>query len=245
MSETKPLVLLTGAAGVVGTALRSALSGYRVRLHDRDLSGCELRANEEPFEGDLADYPTMRRAADGCDAVVHLAGERRVRASWAELRTPNVEGVYNIFEAARQASVRRVVFASSNHVTGMHDRRRDWPIGPGDELAPDSLYGVTKAFGEALGRYYADTSDLSVICLRIGWVTTAPLPENAEWRRMWLSDADLGDLVRRSLVADVRFGIYYGVSANTPLRYDMASARRDLGYEPKDDATRAVSTRRW
>jgi nucleoside-diphosphate-sugar epimerase len=234
-------VLLTGAAGRIGRSLRDTLSDHRLHLHDRDLSGLQLRANEVAFEGDIADFDSVQKAAAGCDAVIHLAANPRVSAPWEDLRSPNFDGTYNAFEAARQAGARRFVFASTNHVTGMLDNQQRWPIAPDGEIAPDSLYGASKAFGEALGRYYAETSDLSVICLRIGWVLERYLPDNAGWRRMWLSFRDLGQLARKSLAADVTFGIYYGVSANTPMRYVLDNARRDLGYEPVDDSARIVA----
>lgn len=232
------VVLLTGAAGIVGTALRPALSDYRVRLHDRNDAYGELQGHEEAWCGDLSDFDAVRQAVDGCAAVVHLAGNRHGRAAWSELKSPNIDGAYNVFEACREARVRRVIFASSNHVTGMHDRRGAWPISSRSELAPDSLYAVSKIFGEALGRYYAGAADLSVVCLRIGWVTNEPRLDNANWRRMWLSAADLGQVVRKSLATNVHFGVYYAVSANTPLRYDLDEPRQDLGYHPADDSSR-------
>jgi nucleoside-diphosphate-sugar epimerase len=241
VGEEAPRILLTGAAGRIGTSLRDTLADHRLHLHDRDLSGIETRPNEVAFEGDIADFDGVQKAAAGCDAVIHLAGDPRVSAPWEDLRSPNIDGTYHVFEAARRAGARRLVFASTNHVTGMLDQQERWPVDPAGEIAPDSLYGASKAFGEALGRYYAETSDLSVICLRIGWVLERYLPDNAGWRRMWLSFRDLGQLVRKSLTADVRFGIYYGVSANTPMRYVLDNARRDLGYEPVDDSTEIVA----
>ncbi len=244
MTERAPLVLITGAAGRIGSTLRSALSQYRLRLTDRDLSDCEPKPNEEILEADLADFAAMRQAVEGCDAVVHLGGNPAVPATWWDLKGPNVDGVYNVFEASRQAGVRRLVFASTNHVTGMLDERGEWPVGAQGPVAPDSLYGVTKAFGEAMGRYYAENSALSVICLRIGWFTGEhQLLDNEGWLRMWLSIPDLGRLINASLTADVRFGIYYGVSANTPMRYDMEKARTELGYEPQDDSAKLLADR--
>lgn len=236
MSTPDHCVLLTGAAGLVGSSLRDSLADFRLRLQDRKLGSVQPRDHEETVECDLDDFEGMRQAMQGCDSVVHLAADPRVPASWEDLRSPNFDGVYHVFEAARLAGTRRVVFASSNHVTGLLDEQQEWPIDPYGAVAPDSLYGVSKAFGEAVGRYYSDRFDLSVVCLRIGWVTREPKPENPDWRRMWLSFGDLGQLVHKSLTADVQFGIYYGVSANTPMRYELANARTELGYEPVDDA---------
>lgn len=229
-------VLLTGAAGRIGTILRRALSDYPLRLHDRDLSSVMLGPNEDAVEADLGDLDAMRKAVTGCDAIVHLGGDPRVPATWDDLRVPNFDGVYHVFQAAKEAGVRRVVFASTNHVTGMLDQQERWPLDPYGQIAPDSLYGASKAFGEAMGRYYSETSDVSVVCLRIGWVADREMPENAEWLRMWLSDRDVSQLVRKSLTADVRFGIYYGMSNNTPMRYNLDNAREELGYQPQDDS---------
>lgn len=241
MSSAGGRVLVTGAAGLVGTQLREALADRPVRLHDRDLSGVTPKPNEELVEADLGDYDGMRRAVEGCDSVVHLAADPSTRATWEDLRVPNVDGTYHVFEAAREAGCRRVVFASSNHATGILDEQRRWPIDPYGEVAPDSLYGVTKAFGEALGRYYAEKTDLTVVCLRIGWANHRQHPDNADWRRMWISFEDLGQLIRRSLdTSDINFAIYYGVSDNTPMRYDLTNAREELGFCPDDDSADVV-----
>lgn len=236
-------VLITGGAGLIGSKLREELSDHQLRLHDRDVSGVgPLRDNEETVEADLADFDATCEATKDCDAIVHLGGNPRVNAPWPDLKFSNIEGTYNVFEAARLAGVRRIVFASTNHVTGMLDQRKEWPISPAGEIAPDSLYGVSKAFGEAIGRYYAENSDLSVVCLRIGWVNREFRPDHPDWLRMWLSYRDLGQLVRKSIAADVKFGIYYGVSANTPMQYELDNVRRDLGYEPVDDSATIKST---
>jgi nucleoside-diphosphate-sugar epimerase len=231
-------VLLTGGAGLIGTQLREGLTDYQVRVSDRDLSSVELRDNEEAAVAELGDFEAVRKAVDGCDYIVHLAADPRVHAPWKDLRVPNFDGVYNVFEAAKQAGTRRIVFASTNHVTGLHDINKRWPTRPDGDVAPDSLYGASKAFGEALGRFYTETSDLSVLCLRIGWVNHYQRPDDPDWLRMWLSFRDLRQLVRKSLAApdEIRFGIYYGVSNNTPMLYDLSNAREELGYEPEDDS---------
>src|SRR5690606_14602746 len=132
-------VLITGAAGLIGGKLREELTDRPLRLHDRDVSGIgELRENEEVVQADLADFDATCAAAKDCDAIVHLGGNPRVSAPWSDLRGSNIEGTYNVFEAARLAGVRRIVFASTNHVTGMLDQRKEWPISPAGEIAPDS-----------------------------------------------------------------------------------------------------------
>jgi NAD+ dependent glucose-6-phosphate dehydrogenase len=182
----------------------------------------------------IEDLDAVVGLAAGMDAIVHLAGEREVRATWAALRGPNVEGVHNIFEAARVNGVSKVVFASTNHVTGHYDEEEAWPFSATVPVRPDSLYGVTKAFGEVMGRYASDYYGLNVVCLRIGWVLSRPHNEAA--LRQWLSPGDLGRLVVGALESDCHYGIYYGVSANQRRHWDISDAKADLGYEPVDDS---------
>ncbi|HEX3815598.1 MAG TPA: NAD(P)-dependent oxidoreductase [Mycobacteriales bacterium] len=221
--------MITGAGGDVAARLIPGLSdGFELRLID-------IRPGERIDHCiDICDTTALVGALDGVDAIVHLAGERQVSASWEELRGPNVDGLVSVFEAARQAGVPKVVFASTNHVMGMYDRDHEWPVDPAQPVRPDSLYGATKAFGEAAGRYYSDAFGMSVLCLRIGWVLDRPHNEQA--RMMWLSPGDLTQLVTRCLRSDIAFGIYYAVSANTNRRWSIENAHRDLGYEPADNS---------
>jgi nucleoside-diphosphate-sugar epimerase len=229
------LILITGAAGDIGTALRPRMRDqYRLRLQYRNRPIEDPAPEEEIVQGDIEDPAAVERMVEGVDAVVHLAGDRRVNAPWEGVRDANIAGTYNVYEAARLAGVPRVVFASTNHVMGMYDLHEEWPIHPDQPVRPDSLYGASKAFGEALARYYSDEYAMSMICLRIGWFL--PRPHNETAMRMWLSPRDMGQLVRCSLEAPVRFGVYYGVSANTRLKWDIENARRELGYHPQDDS---------
>jgi dTDP-4-dehydrorhamnose reductase len=230
-----PLVLVTGASGSVGAALRPFLRpGHRLRLQYRTRPFTDLSSLEEAVQADVEDLAAAERLMQGADAVVHLAGQARSRATWEEVRGPNIDGTYNIFEAARRAGVRKVVFASTNHVMGMYDRDRAWPIRPEQAIRPDGYYGASKAFGEALARYYADACGMSMICLRIGWVLDRPF--NEQGLRMWLSPRDLGQIVRLSLDTPIRFGIYYAVSGNRRCHWDFENARRELGFCPLDDS---------
>ncbi len=234
MSEQK-LVLITGASGRVGSFLRPALRpSYRLRLHQHRRRISSIAAGEEAVTADIQDLDAVMRLVQDVDAVVHLAGEAGARADWAAVRGPNIDGTYNVFEAARRAGVGRVIFASTNHVMGMYDRDHAWPIRPEQPVRPDGYYGVSKALGEALARLYADAFGMSMICLRIGWVLERPHGEQG--LRMWLSPRDLGQLVRCSLEASVRFGLYYGVSNNRRAKWDISNAGRELGYHPEDDS---------
>jgi NAD+ dependent glucose-6-phosphate dehydrogenase len=232
-------VLVTGANGDVGRALTGSLAS-RYDLHlatwqlARELPPADWPAGSSITAVDIQDLDALTTTMKGITAVVHLAGQREYAAGWRELRGPNVDGVYNLFEAARRNNVSKVVFASSNHATGYLDEHHLWPIAGTEPPRPDSLYGVTKAFGEVFGRYAADYYGMSVICLRIGWVLERPHNEMA--LRMWLSPGDLGRLVIGALESTRRFGVYYGVSANRRRRWDLTEAERDLGYLPLDDS---------
>ena len=165
-------VVITGSMGSVGSLLVPRLGdSFDLTLVSRRPPVCDPA---EHLQVDLNDVEALVAAFEGADAVVHLAGQSHTFATWEELVRPNVTGLVNLFEAARRAGVLRVVFASSNHITGMYDREKEWPITPDQPIRPDSLYGVTKAFGEALGRYYSDNFGIAVICLRIGWPSNVP-----------------------------------------------------------------------
>jgi uronate dehydrogenase len=224
-------VLITGAGGVIGTALREGLAGqYDLRLCDIRPLG-ETRAGEEHVVADLVDPEAAIAAARGVDAVVHLAGIPREN-TWDKILPNNIAATYNLFEAARLAGAKRIVFASSNHVIGYYRADRD--VGTDVMPRPDSRYGVSKVFGEALGRLYADKHGMSVICLRIGSFRAAP--ENERQLATWISPRDMVELTIRSLeAAGVHFAVFYGVSANTRRRWrdDAATA---IGFQPRDNA---------
>jgi uronate dehydrogenase len=223
-------VLITGAAGRIGTALRHGLA-HRLRLTDVN-EPANLRENEPFVLADLNDAAAIDRAVEGVDAVVHL-GAMPDEAPFEQIAGPNLHGTFHVFDACRRHGVARIVFASSNHATGMY------PVGePLDETwlpRPDGLYGVSKVYGEALGRMYVDRFGLEVVALRIGSFQERPLVRRA--LATWLSYPDCVRLVDAALTApDVGFTIAYGVSNNTRRWWPVSEAHRRLGYEPQDDA---------
>lgn len=232
-------VLITGAAGSIGTQMRTLLKDrYDLRLLDR-------RPVPEP-EGeamicDLADLQGLERACAGIDAAVHLAGDPSGGAGWEALLEDNVKGTYNLFEAARRQGVKRIVFASTNHVTGFYEMEKTYTT-PEMLARPDSLYGVSKAFGEALGRFFVDEYGMAVICLRIGSFQPEEAVKNRGGDRIlstWLSPRDCAQLVWRGIEAEaVKYGIFYGISGNERAYWDTQNARQLLGYAPEDDAER-------
>ena len=224
-------ILITGAAGDIGTHLRRELAGtYRLRLSDiRPVR--KLAPGETSVPGDIARMRDMLRATKGVDAIVHLGGVSS-EGTWGAILRGNITGCYNVFEAARRNGVKRILFATSNHAVGFY--RRDETIDHRVYPKPDSRYGLSKVFGEQLGCLYAEKYGMQVFCMRIGNVNPAPVDK----RRLsiWLSPRDLAQLVRIGVEhPDIRFEIVYGVSANRRSWYDNSNAQR-LGYRPQDDS---------
>jgi uronate dehydrogenase len=222
-------VLVTGAAGGIGRMLRRLMPGlYReiVWSHRRELP--DRQPNELFRAIELSDMDSVMRGLEGIDGIVHMGGVS-VERPWEEVLQSNIVGGHNLFEAARQQGVQRIVFASTNHVVGFYPRHRK--VGVNAALRPDTRYGVSKAFGEALGALYAYKHGLKVTNLRIGNVAEQP----ADIRRMaiWLHPEDLVQLIRIGLEHPaIRYAIFYGASANARSWWDDCEARR-FGYRPK------------
>lgn len=264
MAETrKKRVLITGAAGTVGSAIREHLSD-RYELH----AMTRRPADFPSFVGDITDLDAIQPAFEGMDAVVHLAASPAVTTPWEDILPNNLVGTYNVYEAARRAGVSAVIFASSNHAIGGYEVEHHPDLYELDnplvfdhtvEIRPDSLYGVSKAYGEALGRYYVDQHGLRVFCLRIGSVRDkdrddprhpsigqgSPALLNLEteeqrYKRMrgtWLSRRDCANLVASCLDSDhVNWAVVYGISNNPRQFWDISHARELLGYNPQDSA---------
>jgi uronate dehydrogenase len=225
-------ILLTGAGGQLGKVLRPALARQcrSLRLSDILPAPEGLGAGEEWVSCDLSSETDVLGLLEGVDAVVHMGGQS-TEAPWEVVRDSNIVGTYNLWEAARRAGVQRIVFASSNHAIGFH--RRERRLDEACAVRPDTLYGVSKVFGEALGRHYADKYGIKAFCLRIG--SCFAEPSNRRMLSTWLSYADLERLVGVGLAADYHFEVVYGVSANRRAWWDNSRAFA-LGYAPQDDA---------
>ena len=224
-------ILITGAAGDIGTHLRHELAGvYRLRLSD--IRPIDRLGEGETFEpGDIADLERMVAVTRGVDAIVHLGGVA-AEAEWERILHGNIIGCYNLFEAARRSGVKRILFATSNHAVGFY--RRDQTIDQRVYPRPDSRYGLSKVFGEQVGSLYADKYGLEVLCMRIGNVN--PRPVDKRRLSIWISPRDLAQLVRIGIEhPDIRFEIVYGVSNNQRSWYDNSNAQR-LGYRPRDES---------
>jgi uronate dehydrogenase len=225
-------LLITGAAGQVGSVLRAGLAPRVEHLRSFDRAPIEPRtSDEEALQGDLLDPEALTRAMAGIDTVVHLAGVP-VEAPFDEVLEHNVRGTHRVFEAARHAGVRRVVVASTNHVIGFHptSTRLDADAPP----RPDTYYGVSKLAGEGLASLYADKFGLQTVSVRIGSCLERPVLRRHLWT--WLSHADAVRLFEACITGPVTGHlVVYGVSANTRSWWDGGAAA-SLGYRPQDDA---------
>lgn len=231
-------VLMTGVSGMIGTSLRELLKErYALRLQERPGGKAigPAREGEEIVRTDLTDPDGMRAAMRGCEAIIHLAASSAVQTPWEDALRNNIVGQYNVLEAMRHEGVRRMVFATTNHVTGFYELKGR-PCYPDMPVRPDGYYGASKAFGEALARFYVDEHGLEVICLRIGsWL---PEPKNVRNLSTWLSPRDMAQLTWRAIETPLTWGIYYAISGNKRRYWDIGPTQELLGYEPEDDAER-------
>jgi uronate dehydrogenase len=244
-------VLVTGMSGLIGSAVRRRLEGrYQLfALNRREVPGIPT------FRADIGDIKAILPAFQGMDAVVHLAASLGGDDQWESLLRVNIVGTYNVFEAARRANVRRVVFASSGAVVANYEldepfkalvegRYQDvparWPIIDHNwPVRPWGLYGCTKVWGEVLARYYVDTFGLSILCLRIGHVTREDRPTNIPRDyTIWCSQRDVAQMVERCLEAppDLRYALFFVTSNNRWGYRDLEYPRRLVGFVPEDGA---------
>ena len=221
-------VLLTGAGGNIGGRLRRLLAPIYPELRLSDVKApTDLRNDEAFVAAELGDLAEVEKAVAGVEGIIHLGGHS-VEGSWETILNANIIGCRNLFEAARRQGVQRVVFASSNHAVGFYPRVQR--IGSDVTVRPDTRYGLSKAFGEALGALYADKYGLRVLCLRIGNLGDRPLDQ----RRLsiWLSPDDLVQLIRIGLEhPDLEYEIFYGASLNERSWWDNSRAYA-YGYRP-------------
>jgi uronate dehydrogenase len=225
-------LLLTGAAGNLGRELRPRLKAYcdTLRLSARE-DIAPLAAGEESARADLADQAAVMAMLEGVDAVVHMGGVS-TEQPWEPILAGNIVGVVNLYEAARRHKVKRIVFASSNHVTGFY--RQDEVITPRDPVRPDGFYGLSKAFGENVAQLYWDRFGIETVSLRIGSAFAAP--KDRRMLATWMSFDDTERLVVAALTAPVvRHTVIYGMSDNATTWWDNTSARH-IGYRPKDSS---------
>ena len=226
-------LLLTGAAGGLGKVLRERLVPFAqtLRLSDIAALGEPLGAHEEVMPCNLADKEAVHALVAGVDAIVHLGGVS-VERPFEEILEANIKGIFNLYEAARRHGVRRVVFASSNHVIGFYQQSEELDAHVGRR--PDGYYGLSKSFGEDMAQFYFDRYGIETVSIRIG--SSFPEPLNRRMMSTWLSYDDLTTLVEKSLFTPaVKHTIVYGASANKDVWWDNSAAAH-LGWTPKDSS---------
>ena len=225
-------ILITGAAGALGRLVRKELAGYAPVLRLSDIADLGSTARgEETVVCDLADADGVLQLVDGCEFIVHLGGIS-IEDTFEKILQTNIRGTYNVFEAARKAGKPRILFASSNHAIGFHTR--ETRLDATSPQRPDSLYGVSKCFGEALGSYYYDKFGVENVCVRIG--SCFPEPKDRRMLATWLSGADFVRLIK-SVAEAARVGhtIVYGASANREQWWDNRHAAF-LGWTPQESS---------
>ncbi|HET7323782.1 MAG TPA: NAD(P)-dependent oxidoreductase [Halococcus sp.] len=254
-------IAITGAEGNVGRVLASGFS-------DHEVTPITYREQEDmdSIVCDVTDREAFANALSGQDVLVHLAGNASPYADWDDLKEPNLDGVYNAYEAAVENDLSRVVFASSNHAVNMSDitvsnepetMREDAPaVYPATVPRPDSYYGITKVAGEAFGSYYAKSHDIESVNVRIGWLMTrdelegtqenpnSQYPEDAARfaRAMWLSPRDCRHVMQRAATAEISENplTVHAVSRNDERYLSLTHTQRTLGYRPRDNSTEAL-----
>ena len=247
---TKKKVLVTGMSGRIGGAVLKYLGQKYdfTALNRRPMDGVRC------VTGDIADFNSIRPHFDGQEAVVHLAAALGGVADARDIVERNIWGTYNVFEAARQAGVKRVIFASSGSVilgytkespwreleSGEYDKLpASWPLLTHESaVRPDSIYGCSKVWGEALGRSYHDSYDLSVMCVRFSWIPADDRPGPVRTYSVWCSHRDAAQMVDKCLTApdSLGFDIFFAVSDNKYNYRDVSHAKEVVGYEPRDRA---------
>lgn len=232
MSKLYNRILLTGAVGSLGRQLRPRLRPLCNVLRVSDLDNLGLAGSgEEVIAAELQDLPAVLGLLEGVDAVVHLGGISTEKP-FDEIVQSNIIGTYNLYEAARIHGTRRIIFASSNHVTGFY--RQDQVVDATMPVRPDGYYALSKAFGENLGRFYFDRYGVETVCLRIG--SSFPEPKDRRMLATWLSFDDLERLVYASLNSPVvGFTVIYGMSDNNHVWWNNTPAKH-IGYRPQDSS---------
>lgn len=234
-------VLVTGAAGRIGAYFAEhAPEKYDLRLmvHHEEKADAILSFGQV-VRGDLGNLEELKKLCEGIDTVLHLAANPSGEAVWADILKDNIVGTYNAFVAAKVAGCRRVIYASSIHAVSGYDA--DVQVKTTDPVNPGDIYGVSKCFGEALGRYMAEKEGLSVIALRIGAFQPREVGEQESSVALmdaFVSRRDLHQLIERCIdVENLQFAIFNGLSNNRFKRLDISDARQLVGYEPQDDLT--------
>ncbi|ANY76774.1 NAD-dependent epimerase [Paenibacillus ihbetae] len=234
----KRRVLITGAAGTIGSAIFKGLQ----QDHRYDVVGADIQADEMQgiIQMDIGDEARLVELTQGIDTVIHFAWIKDEGDFLGKVLAGNVSGAYKLFEAAVKNGVRRMIFASSNHATGYY--RTDEKVGPHDPYRPDSFYGLSKCYIELLGRLYSDQGKISSFNIRIGNFPGDDRPHSERAGHIWISERDMLQLIICCIEADdeLKYLNLYGTSANSDNYYNIDYLEELIGYKPEDDATKLL-----
>ena len=248
---SKKKVLVTGLNGVVGSALRPTFE-EKYELSSFSRYGCENMPEDRNHLGNLDNFDSVVKAFEGKDTVVHLAADRSMKAEWDTVLPYNIVGLYNVFEAAKICGVKRVVFGSSQHAVGGNYNDEPYksilaakfdkvkrPYKRIDEttaIRPSGFYGVSKAFGEAIGSIYNEYFGVPSLHLRIGYTSSNDNPGRG--MSLWLSHRDAAQIHMKAVDApdNLKYGVYFAMSDNYWNIFSIEKAKKELGYEPQDDS---------
>ena len=223
-------ILITGINGLIGQIL------YNAFKNKHDIYGIDLHGNN-CYKADISIFEDLDRAFNNflkIDCIIHLAADKSDGAIWELVLKNNIVGTRNVYECAKNHGVKKIIFASSNHVTGGYGYPA-WHVNEDFPIAPDGNYGASKAIGEVIAKWYNVMHNISSICLRIGYVPTSDNPyENPKYSAIWLSHRDLIQLFEKALESNIRFGIFHGVSDNKENWLSMERAKTELKYKPRD-----------
>lgn len=231
-------ILITGINGKIGKILKNNLNAH-------EIYGIDIKGDftSEVFNVDLSNTTDLERVflkIPKIDCIVHLAAESLPESSWESVLERNIIGTKNIYECAKKFSIPKIIFASTNRITEGYenDQEKNYLISVSDPVRPLSFYATSKIFGEAVARMYYESFGVKSICLRIGSLVEDDNPKiNPRYKKTWISHRDFIHLIERSFVSQIGFGIYYGVSNNKEKFWDISNAKKELGYEPKDNAS--------
>lgn len=230
-------ILLTGAAGRIGTSLRTIL-GHAYQFRCLDISPVE--DEEDVIVASTLDFAALLKGMENVDAVVHLAGNPDPDQSWEDVYASSIGGTYNVFEAARRTGIKKVIYASTTHVHKWRGMQQGRSISADMPVHPVTLYGVGKATGEILACYFFEQYDISIVCIRIGWFHVDPPKPNSsqdDILKAWCSPQDLAQLVSRCLETEgLGFQVFFGISNNTQSLWDIRNAQDLVGYHPVSNA---------
>jgi nucleoside-diphosphate-sugar epimerase len=245
-------IFITGGSGLIGTILNNHLSkNYQIVNLDISKSKNNL---SETIIGDMNVYEDVLEGSKGCSVIIHLGAVISVDSSWDLVLKNNIESTRNVYEAAKINNIEKVIFASSNHAVGLFENDEPYRqivngnyknIDPNKiplidhnvPIRPDSYYGISKAYGETIGRYYFEKHDIQSVNLRIGTVQKTDTPKSSVRHfATWLSHPDIAQLVEKSIIKEVKFEIFYGVSNNKWRFWDIKNAYNKIGYEPVENA---------